>query len=98
MPHLEELAVHPAHQRRGLGARLVAAVVGWARARGAAALTLSTFRDVPWNAPFYARIGFRALDPAQLPATLAALVERERAHGLPVEQRVVMRLDLEARP
>jgi GNAT superfamily N-acetyltransferase len=94
-PHLEELAVHPEHGRRGLGRRLVAAVVEWARARGAPTLTLSTFRDVPWNAPFYARLGFVALDHVALPARLAALVERERAHGLPVEQRVVMQRELE---
>ena len=72
-PHLEELAVHPEHGRRGLGRRLVAAVVGWARARGAPTLTLSTFRDVPWNAPFYARLGFVALAPETLPAPLVAL-------------------------
>lgn len=93
-PHLEELDVHPDHGRRGIGAALVGAVVVWARARGAPALTLSTFAGVPWNAPYYERLGFRALDPAALPAPLVALREREAVHGLPVERRVVMRLAL----
>lgn len=93
-PHLEEIDVHPDHARRGLGAALVGAVVAWARGRGAEALTLCTFGDVAWNAPYYERLGFRVLDPAALPPALTALREREAELGLPVERRVVMRLAL----
>lgn len=93
-PHLDELAVLPAHGRQGLGRRLVSAVLDWARARNAEAVTLSTFRDLAWGGPFYARLGFREIPPGELPAELQALVERERSHGLPVEQRVVMRCPL----
>ena len=93
-PHLEELDVHPDHGRRGLGAELVRAFVDWARSRGASGVTLSTFRDVPWNAPFYARLGFRTLDPTDLDAPLRELVASEARKGLPVERRVVMRLAL----
>jgi GNAT superfamily N-acetyltransferase len=97
VPHLEELDVHPDHGQRGLGTALVRAVVGWARARGGRSLTLSTFRDVPWNAPFYARLGFRALAESELGPALRALREREVALGLPVGRRVCMRLELDAR-
>jgi GNAT superfamily N-acetyltransferase len=90
-PHLEEVCVHPAHGRQGLGRRLVAAVLDWARTRNADVVTLSTFRDVAWNAPFYEKLGFRAIPGDELPARLRALVERERSHGLPVDQRIVMR-------
>jgi GNAT superfamily N-acetyltransferase len=90
-PHLDELAVLPTHGRRGLGRRLVSAVLDWARARNAESVTLSTFRDLAWNGPFYAKLGFRAIPPEELPVELAALVKRERSYGLPVEQRVVMR-------
>jgi GNAT superfamily N-acetyltransferase len=64
--HLHELDIHPDHARRGLGRRLIATVADWARARGATALTLATFDDVLWNGPYYARLGFRALDLATL--------------------------------
>jgi GNAT superfamily N-acetyltransferase len=94
-PHLEELDVHPEHGRRGLGTALVREVADWARARGARGLTLSTFREVPWNAPFYARLGFRALSEAELTPALRALAAREAAAGLPVALRVFMRLDLD---
>lgn len=53
-PHLEQIALDAAHTGRGLGGLLLEAVIE--RARGE--LTLITFRDVPWNAPWYARFGF----------------------------------------
>ena len=92
--HLHELDVHPNHGQRGLGRRLIVAVARWARSAGSPALTLSTFRDVPWNAPFYARLGFRPLNEGELSAGLRAIRQAEAAAGLPIEQRVCMRLDL----
>ena len=44
----------------GIGAGLVRAAQIDARNTGIKALTLTTFRDVAWNAPFYARLGFAA--------------------------------------
>jgi GNAT superfamily N-acetyltransferase len=95
--HLDELDVHPLHGRRGVGAALVRAVCEWARPQGLAAVTLTTYRDVPWNAPFYARLGFRSLSPGELSPRLADLVRHEAEHGLRAEDRVVMRFDV-ARP
>ena len=92
--HLDELAVHPAHQRRGLGRALVRAVALWARAVGASRLTLTTFRFVAWNLPWYERLGFVALPEAALSHELAEIFEREIATGLPRERRVAMALDL----
>ncbi|WP_194419902.1 GNAT family N-acetyltransferase [Microbacterium abyssi] len=62
--HLEQLAVLPAHSRRGHGRMLVEAVLAEAVARGYTEITLRTYRDVPWNAPFYESCGFRRSDPA----------------------------------
>jgi GNAT superfamily N-acetyltransferase len=56
--HLEQLSVHPGHTRRGLGRALLRAGVEWAASRGYPELTLCTYRDVPWNGPFYASEGF----------------------------------------
>jgi len=91
--HLEELDVHPDHGRRGVGAALVRAVCDWACRAGYAAVTLTTFRGIPWNAPFYERIGFSALDPSQLTPNLTAVVAEEAARGLGPGQRVVMRIE-----
>ncbi|MGY2079546.1 GNAT family N-acetyltransferase [Modestobacter sp. SYSU DS0657] len=78
--HLEQLSVHPAHGRRGVGASLLAATVAAAGERGADRVTLLTFAEVPWNAPFYARHGWQPLE--ELTPGLAALRRREVALGL----------------
>jgi len=93
-PHLEEIDVHPAHGRRGIGRALMTAVIEWARTAGHPWITLTTFRDVPWNAPFYAKLGFRVLAAAELSAGVRAIVAAETARGLDPDRRVVMRRDL----
>ena len=94
--HLEEVDVLPEHGQLGLGARLVRAVIRQAEASGRP-VTLCTFRVIPWNAPFYERLGFRALSSEELPPALAERVAREAARGLLPELRVAMRLDTQAR-
>lgn len=87
--HILELAVALDFQQRGIGRRLIDAAKDLARARGLEALTLTTFRHVAWNAPFYARYGFlERKDDARL----AAIVRAEEARGLP--NRCAMRMAL----
>jgi GNAT superfamily N-acetyltransferase len=93
--HLEEVDVLPAHHRRGLGARLVREVCAWAARGGHRELTLTTFRDLPWNMPFYARLGFVEVPPAELHPEVAAVFRAEAARGLDPARRVVMRRALE---
>jgi GNAT superfamily N-acetyltransferase len=78
--HLEQLSVHPAHSRRGSGGALLAATVAAAREHGADRVTLLTYGDVPWNAPFYARHGWRVVPPST--PGLRALRAREIELGL----------------
>jgi GNAT superfamily N-acetyltransferase len=89
--HLEEIDVDPEHGRRGLGTELVLRACRWAATEGYASVTLSTFRGVPWNMPFYARLGFEVVSPEQLSLALRAIVEDETRRGLDPAQRVVMR-------
>ncbi len=60
---VRELDVHPDHAGRRLGARLLDGAGKWAARRGATWLTLTTFATVPWNAPYYARLGFGIFTP-----------------------------------
>ncbi|MGY5884713.1 GNAT family N-acetyltransferase [Modestobacter lacusdianchii] len=78
--HLEQLSVDPAHGRRGLGAALLAATVQAAAEHSADRVTLLTYADVPWNAPFYARHGWR--ETGELTPGLRALRRREEELGL----------------
>jgi GNAT superfamily N-acetyltransferase len=88
--HVREIAVHPDAQAQGLGRRLMHTVIDHARSEHLAAVTLTTFRTVPWNAPFYARLGFEILEGDALSPDLAALLRAEAAHGL--KDRCAMRL------
>ena len=89
--HLEEIDVHPNHSRRGLGTKLICHVCDWVAANGYGAVTLTTFRDVPWNLPFYSRLGFSVVPPARVSASLGAIVEGETCRGLDPSRRVVMK-------
>ena len=88
--HLDEIDVVPAHTGKGVGSRLIETVCRWARTAGYPSVTLSTFRDVPWNRPFYERRGFHVVDERALPPQHVALVATERSRGLRTDLRVVM--------
>jgi len=90
--HLDELAVAPAHGRRGVGRALVDEVVAWTAAQELASITLTTFRDVPWNGPYYEKLGFHVV--STLTPALQALVDEQATWGLEPSLRVVMRRSL----
>ena len=92
--HVEQVSVATAHAGQGLGALLIDHLGALARADGRPALTLTTFRDVPWNAPYYRRLGFVPVDPADQGPELAALVAREAARIPGDAPRVAMRRGL----
>ena len=92
--HLWELAVRHEAQGKGAGRALIVAVVDEARARRLPAVTLTTFRDIPWNAPFYARWGFVELGADELGPFLALVRAKEVEIGLDVANRCAMRLAL----
>jgi len=92
--HILEMSVARDRQGRGLGRRLLAAAYDGARARGLTGLTLTTFRAIPWNAPFYEKAGFYQLFPAALDARLAALLQAEARAGFPAGSRCAMRQDV----
>jgi GNAT superfamily N-acetyltransferase len=92
--HVEQLSTDPGSARRGLGRSLLEYAARRAAADGIPALTLTTFAHVPWNAPYYARCGFRILDDAEVTPGLRAIRQREAAVGLDRWPRVCMRRDI----
>src|SRR5262245_41536168 len=89
--HLEEIDVHPDHGRRGLGTQLVMAVCVWAARQGYESVTLTTFRGVPFNMPFYERLGFEVVADTIVSPALRAVVNDETRRGLDPSNRIVMR-------
>ena len=94
--HIEQVSVHPDHARLGLGRELIEHTAAWARARDLHSLTLTTYVDVPWNGPYYERLGFRYLTTDEETPGLRAIREHERALGLEVWPRTSMRRNLSA--
>ncbi len=88
--HLDELDVLPEHGRKGVGSALVEAVEDYALNNGCVEITLTTFRDVPWNAPFYASVGFEVIPEQELDAELLRRLSDETALGLERSRRVAM--------
>jgi GNAT superfamily N-acetyltransferase len=92
--HIEELSVSQAFQGQGMGRALVAAVIEQARVMRLNSVTLTTFRDLPWNAPFYQRTGFVELANVKADRHLRDALQAEIACGFPAERRCAMRLRL----
>ena len=92
--HVWELDVRLDRQGSGIGRALLERTIADASRRGLAAMTLTTFRAVAWNAPFYRKLGFRVLEGAEIDERLASLLGDEAEHGMALDQRCAMRLDL----
>ena len=89
--HVEQVSVHPDHARQGLGRTLLDTAAAWAEQHGLAALTLTTYAEVPGNAPHHQRLGFQIMAENQISEELRAIREHEQARGLARWPRVVMR-------
>ena len=90
--YVGEIDVLRAYQRRGIGRRLLSAALDEGRARGLPGAMLTTFRDVPFNGPFYASAGFRTLEGDERPMWLAAVLAAEITAGHDPARRVGMAL------
>jgi len=92
--HLLEVSVGRQARGRGVGRRLIASFADWAERHGFREATLTTFRDVPWNAPFYARLGFETFAPGIDRPALQAIIAEEVSSGFHRMPRVAMRKPL----
>jgi ribosomal protein S18 acetylase RimI-like enzyme len=93
--HIEQVSVHPRAARRKIGRMLLDRAAAYAAANGIHALTLTTFAEVPWNAPYYSRCGFRVLAGRELSPGMQVIWDREVEHGLHRWPRVYRRRDLD---
>ena len=88
--HIEQVSVDPNYARMGRGRELIEHVAKQAADLSCCALTLTTFVDVPWNAPYYRRLGFREIHNNDLTPGLAAVRRREADIGLDRWPRTAM--------
>jgi ribosomal protein S18 acetylase RimI-like enzyme len=93
--YLQQIDVHPAYGRRGIGRKLIERVCVWAQHQNYHKVFLSTFRNIEWNAPFYAKIGFQILAEVELTSGFQQIRRKEAEAGLPIDQRVIMYHELQ---
>ena len=89
--HLKEVSVHADAQRQGIGRKFIEAALDYAALKGLQSATLTTFIDVPWNSPFYKKLGFDIIEDKLLGDRLSNLLLEETRHGLPRNKRCAMR-------
>ena len=90
--HLQELDVHPEHGRHGIGRQILEFAANILRSRGYRAMTLTKFREVPWNRPFYEKAGFEIVE--SWGSEMQEVVAQEEASGIDFRRRCVMRRSL----
>jgi GNAT superfamily N-acetyltransferase len=88
--YLQQIDVHPAYGRRGIGRKLVERVCLWAKHQNYRRIFLSTFLDIEWNAPFYAKLGFQILADDELTPGFQQIRDKEAEAGLPIDRRRMM--------
>ena len=89
--HVVEVSVHRAWQGRGIGRALFATAEDWARVVGYDEMTLTTYVEVPWNAPFYRALGYAEFIPRDDRRDLRAIQALEAERGFARWPRCAMR-------
>jgi len=93
--YIAELSVAASHHRQGLGSRLVEAAIEHGRRLRFNAVTLMTYRDVPWNGPFYAGFGFGEVDADAVGPGHNETLRRDAEYGHDPARRCIMALRLD---
>jgi GNAT superfamily N-acetyltransferase len=87
-----ELDVVTEWQRRGIGRALMRRAIDTARVRDFIGVTLTTDRQIAFNAPFYRSLGFETLDCDTMAPFLRKKLDEEISHAMNAERRVAMAL------
>ena len=89
--HLVEISVAQDFQGKGVGRSLMERMEIDVRREGFKSMTLTTFRSLAWNGPWYSRLGFDEVNPLEMGRTYMGILEDERQHGFDMSARCVMR-------
>jgi predicted N-acetyltransferase YhbS len=95
--YLQQIDVLPKHGHRGIGSALVNTICEHATQQDYEIVSLSTFRDIPWNAPFYSTFGFSPVAETELTPGFQQIRLKELAAGLPIADRIIMHRNISNR-
>jgi predicted N-acetyltransferase YhbS len=93
--HIAEVSVAQSHQRQGIGIQLIETAIECGRCLGFGVITLTTYRDLSWNGPFYARLGFVEIEPGQAGRGHREKLREEAEAGHDPARRCIMALRLD---
>ncbi|MEH6545842.1 MAG: GNAT family N-acetyltransferase [Sneathiella sp.] len=88
--HIQEISVAFDHQGRGIGEKLVQALVAEANRRNHGQISLTTDRRLPWSRHLYRKLGFQECPLENCPADLADILRRDKKASPVVEDRIAM--------
>lgn len=80
--YVVEVDVHPEHAGKRLGSQLLDALELFGGRLGFERMVLRTFRDVPWNEPYYLTLGFEPMEREREHMELANVRAQEASVGL----------------
>jgi GNAT superfamily N-acetyltransferase len=89
--HIEQVSVVRASRGQRIGASLINHVSANAAREHRRWVTLTTFRDVLWNAPYYRRLGFAPIRPRDQGRELSDLIQGAAARIPGSYPRIAMR-------
>src|ERR1700722_678566 len=87
---IAEVSVTIPHQKRGIGAGLISTAMDHARAARFNIVTLTTYRDLAWNGPFYTRLGFSEINAEDAGPGHSRRLREEAEAGHDPTRRCVM--------
>lgn len=95
---IHELSVSQKWQNKGVGKLLIQKIIDVAKEKNYPMISLTTFRYVPWNAPFYQLLGFSILTRDEAPSSLQSILEKEISEtGFDPKTRCIMALVLQGK-
>ncbi|POS83102.1 hypothetical protein EPUL_005014 [Erysiphe pulchra] len=94
--HIVEVSVSHECQGRGIGKSLMATMLEQITTEHSfKSVTLTTYRSVAWNGPWYSRMGFGEVHPRLLGSAYDSILETEEArYGFDKHERCLMMKDL----
>jgi len=88
--YIAEVSVIPSYQRQGVGGALIATAISHAESRNFQYVTLTSYRDLAWNGPFYSKLGFVEAEAAAMGLEHVRKILEEIRAGHDPEKRCVM--------
>ena len=94
MLHIQEISVAFEHQGKGIGKKLINEIIVESKKRKIPYVSLTTDSLIPWNKPFYERIGFKQIELEECPPELSQVLRKDKSHNPVPENRIAMAFEI----